>query len=530
MLKLLLKKQMSEIFRSYFYDAKKNKARSKGATAGFIVMFVVLMAVVLGGMFAAFCALIYPVTEENNITWLYFAVTGVTAVMLGCFGSVFNTYSGLYLSKDNDLLLSMPIKVRDIIMSRVAGVYIIGLMYSGVVTVPAATVSIVMGKNTVLSVAGAILNILNVSLIVLALSCILGWVVAKVSLKLKNKSFITVLISLVFFALYYVVCFRANELITAFVENAVAYGETIMSSVYPLYICGRAGAGAPAELLSVTAGTVLIVLLVGTVISRSFIKIATSTGKQARVKYNGKSEKVKSADGALLAREFEHLKSSPNYMLNCALGAVIFPIVGIIFIVKADMLRLLFSEVLSPDFGPILACAAAFAIASTVGTAIPSVSLEGKTLWLIRSLPVKSENVLKAKLKVQLWISVIPAAVFACLAAVAFKTELLTAIAFALCVIAYTVFMGVVCMLLALNKPNLNWTSEIIAIKQNINVLFAMLLGVASAIVFALPYFAVASFIPAPLYMAAFAVAFGLIAWALYRKLMKNGKTVFEAL
>ena len=32
MLKLLLKKQLLEIFRSYYYDAKKNKARSKAAT------------------------------------------------------------------------------------------------------------------------------------------------------------------------------------------------------------------------------------------------------------------------------------------------------------------------------------------------------------------------------------------------------------------------------------------------------------------------------------------------------------------
>ena len=31
MVKLLLKKQLSEIFRSYFYDAKKNKPRSKAA-------------------------------------------------------------------------------------------------------------------------------------------------------------------------------------------------------------------------------------------------------------------------------------------------------------------------------------------------------------------------------------------------------------------------------------------------------------------------------------------------------------------
>ena len=51
MLRALIRKQMAEIFRSYFYDAKKNKARSRGATIGFIVMYVLLMVVVLGGMF-----------------------------------------------------------------------------------------------------------------------------------------------------------------------------------------------------------------------------------------------------------------------------------------------------------------------------------------------------------------------------------------------------------------------------------------------------------------------------------------------
>ena len=51
MLKLLLKKQLFEIFRSYFYDAKKNKARSRLATALYIGLFVLLMAGILGGIF-----------------------------------------------------------------------------------------------------------------------------------------------------------------------------------------------------------------------------------------------------------------------------------------------------------------------------------------------------------------------------------------------------------------------------------------------------------------------------------------------
>ena len=47
----------------------------------------------------------------------------------------------------------------------------------------------------------------------LVLSCLLGWVVAKIHSKLKRKNLLTTLIALAFFALYYMVCFRANELI-----------------------------------------------------------------------------------------------------------------------------------------------------------------------------------------------------------------------------------------------------------------------------------------------------------------------------
>ena len=72
--------------------------------------------------------------------WLYFAIMGLLAILLGAFGSVFNTYSGLYLAKDNDLLLSMPIPVRTIMAARLLGVYLMGLMYSGVVMLPAIIV------------------------------------------------------------------------------------------------------------------------------------------------------------------------------------------------------------------------------------------------------------------------------------------------------------------------------------------------------------------------------------------------------
>ena len=102
MLKLLVKKQIYEIFRSYFYDAKKNCARSKAAIIGYVILFVFIMCGILGGMFTAISLVLCGPFAAVRMDWLYFVIMGLMAVLLGTFGSVFNTYSCLYLPKDND--------------------------------------------------------------------------------------------------------------------------------------------------------------------------------------------------------------------------------------------------------------------------------------------------------------------------------------------------------------------------------------------------------------------------------------------
>ena len=166
MTKILLRKQLAEIFRTYLYDAKKNKARSKGTVIAYFVLFALLMVGLLGGMFT-FLAFTLRSTIVSGYGWFYYRI--------GAFGSVFNTFSGLYLSRDNDLLLSMPIPVHSIMVSRLLTVFLMGLMYSGVVSIPAAIVYLATAGFSVSALLGVVLFVALIAVFVLVLSCLLGY-------------------------------------------------------------------------------------------------------------------------------------------------------------------------------------------------------------------------------------------------------------------------------------------------------------------------------------------------------------------
>ena len=74
--------------------------------------------------------------------------------MLVAFGSVFNTDAGLYLLKDNNSLLAMPIPVAALVGSHLIGVYLMGLLYSVVVIFPAIIVYWITAGITLQTVIG----------------------------------------------------------------------------------------------------------------------------------------------------------------------------------------------------------------------------------------------------------------------------------------------------------------------------------------------------------------------------------------
>ena len=532
MLKQLVKKQMAEIFRSYLYDAKKSQKRAKGTVILYFALFVFLMVGVLGGMFAFVAMMLCDAMAAVDMGWLYFTLMGLVAIFMGAFGSVFNTYSSLYLAKDNDLLLSLPIPLRVIISSRLVTVYLMGLMYSAVVIVPAVIVYWIQVAHSAAVIVGGLLTVAIVSLIVLLLSCLLGWVVAKISLKLKHKSITTVLVSLLWIGLYYFIYFKAQTVISDLVANAVVYGVKIKGAAYPLYLFGRMAEGDWTAMALVSAAVVLLTALTWLLLSRSFLRLATSGGSTGKTRYREKKARVHSLPAALLGKECRRFVSSPNYMLNCGMGVLMIPAAGVLLLVKGGEWMAPLKAMLPGAESTLAALAISVAclLASMNDMAAPSVSLEGKSLWVLQSLPVSAWEVLKAKLKMQLVFTGIPMLVFlACALPVLGLSPALSLLAAAGSLLA-VLLLALFGLTMGLKMPNLHWTSEITPVKQGGSVALALLGGWAYALLPGGAAMALGRNLHPAVIPAVFCLLTAVLCALLYVWLKNRGAKVFAAL
>jgi len=532
MLKTLLKKQLLELNQTFFQNKKTGKARSKAGTAAFIILYAVLVAGVLGGSFYFLATSICGPLVQAGMDWMYFLLFILISLCLGVFGSVFSTYSGLYCAKDNDLLLSMPIPVGYILAVRLIGIYLMGLMFSAIVLIPAAIVYWIMVPVTAARITGPLVLLLGMSVLALVLSCILGYGVAGISRKLKNKSMATTALSLLFIAAYYFVYFKANEMIRYLIGHASEIGGDLKASAYFLYLVGCTGTG---DILCMTVFlgvAFLATFLTCWVIARSFLKITTSSGNGDRKLYKEKTARVKSVGKALLIREFAHLGSSANYMLNCSLGTIFILAIAVVLILKGEQLTEAVKVMTGGEPGSmaLLIGTAIAVIASMNDLTAPSVSLEGKSMWVVQSMPVHPWKVLKAKIEMHLLLTSVPLLVLQIAVMRVFEVGGIAAIWVLLFPQLLVALMAEFGLILNLKFPNLKWSSEVSVVKQSMPPLFCILGGWVFGGAMLLPQLIKPGFMDVGIYMWLWAVLSVILTVIFTLWLKKRGSEIFASL
>ncbi len=488
MLKALLKKQFSELLHSYMKrggaDAKASGKNSKGK----LILFSVLMLYVVG----VFVVIFYNIMKELcptlcafGLRWLYFALAGMLATALAIIGSIFLVQYQLYEAKDNDLLLSMPIPTSYIMFTRLFSLYVQNFLFEALVFVPAVVAYVQHGQiHTTGAILNCVLLLLLMPLFSLALTCVLGWLVALLSSRMRHRNLAVVVFSLAFIGGYFYIYTQYSVFLKKILENSEIIGQKVKTLFYPFYALGNAGTGNFGALLLFALITAAVAVLVFLLLKVNFVKLATRKPNEKKAVYKEKTARASSADGALLKREALHLVKSPVYLLNGALGSMAMLLGSIALFWKRNGL-LSFLPALFPE-DPAYAGVAELVtvilvcfVSSMNAITAPSISLEGKSIWITQSLPIPAEKVLLAKLRLHLLISVPAALLFAGVFAMLLgSTGKMLALMF-LTPVLFILFCGLVGLTCNLKMPNLKWNNEAYAIKQSFSVLMAIFIVIA---------------------------------------------------
>ena len=488
MLKTLLKIRLA----SFYAGFTGMQSRKKKPSAGRGVLFALLMvycAGAFGFMFFGFFSSLAEPFYGAGLAWLYFSFLGLTAFALMFVGSVFTTKAQLFEAKDNELLLSMPIRPGDILGSRMAALLLMNLVFELLCAVPAA---IAWLQAAPLSAAGwfsLVVIVLVLPLLAQAFSCLVAWLVSLMTARVRNKSLMTTLFSLAFLGAYFYFFSQVNTYITQLVASGSAIAGRL-GAVAPVYWLGDSVANGNLVSLALLAAVCLgVFALLCWLLARSFLRIVTTKRGFARIKYEEKTLRVSSRRSALLGREFARLGSSPGYMLNSGLGLVF--IVGgaaAMLIKRAELLTALAQLGYAGDRAAALLALALCMTAGLVLFTAPSVSLEGKSLWIARSMPVPTREVLRAKQNMNLWLT-LPCVLFCSLAGLfVFRPGPAAAAGLVLLPAAFTVLSGNIGLIANLRHPNLSWINETQAVKQGMSVLLSMLVNWGLALAAGLPY------------------------------------------
>lgn len=528
MFKALLKKQALETLSTFTLSNKTGKKRKPAAAIGFAVLIVYA--------FGAFAIMAYQIAKMlcaplvyGGLGWVYFAFMGTIAFALGFIGSVFTVKVKIYEAKDNDLLLAMPVQPWKILLARTIGLYAYTFVFCALVFVPSAVCYFIVAGFSFAAFVGCFAVTLILPLGALALGFLFGWLLALATAKLRAKNLFTALFTTAFLIVYMVLYSKLNDYLSFVIANGAAVGEKMRVALYPLMQAGLAATGD-------FGGVALFSLifcgafsLVYALVAHSFLKIATMKRGGVKNKYKSGVYRQKSRFSALFRREIMRMKN-PMILLNVALGSVFLIILPFVALFNLDFMRQLsVVEEATGYISLILAGLLCLLVATNVITA-SSVSLEGQNVWQSQVLPVKTQDIFLAKTSLHLLLSGVPAFLSAVALSVMIRLPVLTAILCVLIACAFTLFTAVCGLAINLKIPNLHWTNEVVAVKQGVSVLVAMLanIGVIAALVGG--YFLFGKYMPSAGYLAVCLGALGLASGLIMIWIGSRGEKIFESL
>lgn len=417
---------------------------------------------------------------NEQVLYLFIAMGQFVVLFFGAFVAM----NYLYFSRDNALLMSLPISEKTIFLAKLAMVYFANFVISLLFIVPSLTtygvVSIAMGVPLnatffILIALGVIVfpavPLLLVSLISLPLMYLVAFLRKRA---LSNAIAITIVIVLVM-TLYFAIIGGFANLSEEMEDGVIILPAQIVNLVNLIkritifnkpFVEAMLGKKTALNLL-IYLGEILVLaavnLLLSAVLYRKGISvIVEGEGKTSALKKN--KELVYTSAGlktSFLKKEIKTLFNTPTLLVNSFMGVILCPIM-IYFLVGTGAISSI-SE--SPQRAEIYAIGfVSYLVSLMVGAtnqiAMVGISREGKNLFALKALPLSAEMLVRTKLYFASTVNIVTILVVTILYALVSPTHNILA-ALGVAAVAFTSGFGINCLGLYndLKTPNLKWNN-----------------------------------------------------------------------
>ena len=457
---------------------------------------------------------------------------------------VYKTGSLLFNCKDDQLLLSLPIKRSTVLFVRIFKFYVFELIFNSIWLLPVMIAYIRWAE--VLDWTYYLVSIIMLfflPIIPIVISCIVGAITSSLSSRFKYKNAAQIIISMAVCVSIIYLSMNLEGLYKYIIAHSTSINDLITKVYYP--------AGVYADLiikfdivkLLIFIGVNLVIFALGVLIlSKVYFKINSRLKKvttSRKVKIDNLVIKQNSSMISLIKKELNTFFKTPVFIVNAGFSLVLFILISIVLCIKFnDFLPILTDQ--TSGFGysketimnnlSLLVFVLVLFTSFTTSITNSVISLEGRNINILKSLPIKVKDILISKVLGSLVLTIPVLLVGDIILFIRFNINPIECILLLVLSILLPLISSFIGIITNLKYPKLDWENQAEVVKQSTSSFMAVMMGMILMFVSVFIIMTILGKIDSIIILIIATVIFGIIDLILYSYLSKKGTKLFNEL
>ena len=404
---------------------------------------------------------------------------------------IYKTGPLIFNCKDDQLLLSLPIKRRTVLFVRLFKFYIFELIFNSIFIIPMMVAYIRWAETIDITYyITSIIMILTLPIFPIIISCIIGVITSSITSRFKYKNFVQIVISLIVLVGVMLLSFNMNSVMDYLVKNASSLNDLIEKIYYPsgAYIKLITNFNI-VDLIIYILINILVSVISILILSKFYFKINSRLKKVTTTKtvnVNDLVIKSRSKRIAIIKKELNTFFKTPVFIVNSGFALVLFILAVILISVKFDNVLPILTDKksglgLTKDFvyNNISVLILVLISITSFMTSITSsvISLEGKNISILKSLPIKVKTILMSKIYACLVITTPVLVIGNIVLFIRFNVGIIESILLLILSVLIPLVSHFIGILINLKYPKLDAENSTEVVKQSTSSFFSVLLG-----------------------------------------------------